>query len=132
MIKKDKKSKILFWTPRVLAILFILFLSLFSLDVFDQNNNYSFGETLLALFMHNIPSLVLIIFLVIAWKWEWVGALGFFLFAIIYMAFIIRKILNTGFEVYYLSWFLTISGPAIIVGLLWWMNWNKKKKSKKH
>jgi len=40
----------IYWTPRILSIVFVLFLALFSLDVFD--GNYGFWGTLLALFMH--------------------------------------------------------------------------------
>jgi len=40
-------KRVLFWAPRVLGILFALFLSLFALDVFSEG--YSFGETMLAL-----------------------------------------------------------------------------------
>ena len=44
-----KINKFIFWTPRILAILFILFLALFSLDVFD--GNYGFWGTILGLFI---------------------------------------------------------------------------------
>ena len=37
----------LFWTPRVAGILFVLFLSIFALDVFGETRG--FWETLLAL-----------------------------------------------------------------------------------
>ena len=45
----------LFWTPRILCIVFALFLSLFSLDVFGEG--YGFWETLLALLIHLVPGL---------------------------------------------------------------------------
>ncbi|GAB4580040.1 MAG: hypothetical protein Fur0022_27790 [Anaerolineales bacterium] len=68
-------KNILYWTPRVLTILFTAFLALFSLDVFGEG--YTFWETLVALFMHLIPQFLLIILLVIAWRWERVGGLLF-------------------------------------------------------
>ena len=71
--------RLLHWTPRVLAILFIAFVSMFSLDVFGVG--YSPWETLVAFTMHNIPSLVLIILVALAWRWPWVGSLGFLAFA---------------------------------------------------
>jgi len=70
-----KMNQFIFWAPRTLAILFILFLSLFSLDIFD--GNYGFWETILGLFMHNIPSMVLLIILIISWKYELVGGIIF-------------------------------------------------------
>jgi hypothetical protein len=45
----------IYWLPRVSAILFILFISVFALDVFTEPN------WALALFMHLIPSFILII-----------------------------------------------------------------------
>jgi hypothetical protein len=123
---KRKVGKWLYLSPRVLSILFIMFIAMFSLDEFG--NNYTFWQLVLGLFMHNIPSFILIIFLVIAWKREWLGAVGFFLFAVWYVWFIFRNISGNGFEWYYLSWALTIAAPAFLVGILWWLNWKRKKR----
>ena len=64
---------ILRWGPRVLSIIFILFVSMFSLDVFSQG--YGILETLVALFIQLIPSFFLLIFLLIAWRSDWAGIL---------------------------------------------------------
>lgn len=66
-------KKILYWLPRILAILFIVFISLFALDVFQEKN------WPLALLMHLFPSLILIILTIIAWKNELVGGILFLL-----------------------------------------------------
>ena len=58
-------TKIIKWTPRIVTLIFIVFLSLFSLDVFSE---YKFPEVLVALFMHLIPSMILVLFLIFAWK----------------------------------------------------------------
>jgi len=127
-MKKEKVSKFIFWTPRILAILFILFLAMFSLDIFDSCNN--FFNCALGLFMHNLPSIILTIILIIAWKYEIVGAIVFFLFGLWYIVqFVITGIINNGFHWYYLSWIFIIAGPAFLVGILFWINWVKKKKS---
>ncbi len=55
----------LFWAPRIAGIPFILFLSLFALDIFGQG--YSFWETIVGLFMHLIPSIILAIAVALAW-----------------------------------------------------------------
>ena len=122
---KRKISKWLYWLPRVLSILFILFIAMFSLDIFG--NNYTFWETVFGLLMHNIPTFVLIIFLIIAWKWEWVGAVGFILAGILY---IVMLLINPQLEWYMLSWALTIAGPAFLIGILWWLNWKKKRRNR--
>lgn len=58
-------KRVLFWTPRVLCILFAAFLSLFSLDVFGAG--LGVGETVLALLLHLLPVFVVILVLIVAW-----------------------------------------------------------------
>jgi hypothetical protein len=114
------KNKLIYWTPRILSIIYILFLALFSLDIFD--GNYGFWGTIIGLFMHNIPSLVLLIVLLISWKREIVGGIIFILAGLLY---IIRLLMNP-FEWYMLSWALIIAGPAFLTGILFLINWYKK------
>jgi len=68
--KEDGINKVLHWAPRVLTIIFIGLISTFALDVFGE---YQGIKLLLALFLHLIPSIILLIFLAIAWHWEIVG-----------------------------------------------------------
>lgn len=105
-------QKTLFWAPRIAGILFVLFISLFALDVFDMG--LGFGDTLIALFMHLIPSFILAAAIFLAWKWEWVGAVLFIGWAVWYIAFM------TGFP-----WiaYLLISGIPMLVGLLFLAGW---------
>lgn len=121
-------SRGLYWIPRVIAILFILFLAMFSLDVFDSCAG--FLGCALALFMHNLPALVLLSLLVIGWRREWIPASIFFIFGIWYIAqFVLTSMINTGFEWYYISWIMIIALPAFIIGALFWLNWKNRKKS---
>jgi len=106
-------KRVLFWTPRVLCILFAMFLSLFALDVFSEG--HSFGETILALLIHLVPVYIVVIVLVIAWRWEWVGAILFNVLAVLYVV---------------MSWgrfpwitYMDMSGPLVIVGVLFLLNW---------
>ncbi|MBS3121930.1 hypothetical protein J4434_03550 [Candidatus Woesearchaeota archaeon] len=121
-----KISKSVYWTPRILSILFILFLALMSLDIFE--GNYGFWGTIIGLFMHNIPVFILSIFLLISWKYEWVGGVVFILAGILYIAGILMTAITTGFEWYYLFWVVQISGIAFFIGILFFVNWFKKKK----
>lgn len=73
-------SRILYWIPRILAIFAILFMTLFSLDVFGGNE--SFGLKILGFLKHNIPVFILIAILIIAWKWEFAGGILFILTSI--------------------------------------------------
>lgn len=74
------KDKFLYWTPRILAILGILFMLLFSLDCFNPDETLK--NQLVCLFMHNIPAFVCIAALLIAWRWELIGGIIFIVFFI--------------------------------------------------
>ena len=119
-----KVNKFVFWAPRIVAILFILFLAMFSLDIFG--NNYTFWETVVGLLMHNIPVFILLVILIISWKHELVGAVAFILGGIFYIA---TLFMNPQFEWYMLSWSMIIAGPAFLVGILFYINWRQKRKS---
>ena len=117
-----KLNRFVFWSPRILAIIFILFLAMFSLDVFE--GNYGFWGTLLGLFMHNIPVFILLAVLVISWKHELVGAIAF-IFAGLFYIFIL---ILSDFKFYMLLWILNISGPSFLVGILFFIGRLQKKK----
>jgi hypothetical protein len=121
---EKRREKLIFWAPRIMSIIFVLFLALFSLDVFDMN--LGFWETVLGLFMHNIPALFLLIVLLIAWKYEIVGAIFYTLAG---LAYIVITATSVGFPLA-LTWSLTIAGPAILIGWLFYLNWRRKKNKK--
>lgn len=100
--------RVLFWIPRILCILFALFLSMFALDVFSED--YGFGETILALLIHLVPTFFVVIALLIAWRRERFGAILFIALALIYL------VMSKGE-----SW--VISGPLLLVGVLFLFNW---------
>ncbi|MDJ0694587.1 hypothetical protein [Mastigocoleus sp. MO_188.B34] len=101
-------KRVLFWAPRVLCILFAIFLSVFALDVFSAG--YDFGETILALLIHLIPTCIVVMALLIAWRWEGVGVFLFIALALFYM-----------FSSRGGSW--VISGPLFLIGVLFLLNW---------
>jgi hypothetical protein len=110
-------KRLLFWSPRVLCILFAVFLSMFALDVFD--GRHGFWRTMLALFMHLIPVFALILVLVVSWRWEWVGA-GFFpLLGLLY----IWRMGGRFRWPFSLINCLTIAGPLFVLGALFLFNW---------
>ena len=106
-------KRALFWTPRILCILFAIFLSLFALDVFSEG--YGLGETILALLIHLVPVYIVVIVLVIAWRWEWVGAILFIALALFYLDWSRGR--------FHWSAYLVISGPLVLVGILFLFNW---------
>lgn len=127
MVKKSKQKKVnkwIYWIPRILAILFICFLTLFSLDVFSMN--LGFWQAIGAFFMHSIPSIVLIICLIIAWKYEIVGGIIFILAGLGYTILILNPI--NSFQINMLISIFLISFPAFLIGILFLIGWYKKKK----
>ena len=111
-------KQILFWTPRVAGILFILFISLFALDIFEMQ--LGFWGTILGLFMHLIPSVLLTVALILAWKWEWVGAALFIGWAIWYVvSFRDRDFPWTTYAI--------IAGIPTVIGLLFLADWIWRK-----
>jgi hypothetical protein len=74
------KQKLFYWLPRALAILAILFMMMFSLDCFSDS--WTFGKQILCFLMHNIPAGIVILVLIISWKWELAGGILFLLTAV--------------------------------------------------
>jgi len=125
---KSTTDNLICWTPRILAILYILFLALFSLDVLDMN--IGFWETAAGLFIHNIPALLLLVVLIISWRHEIVGGAVFTLAAMAFVA------MQTADLVYHPSragalasvmTMLTIAGPPLLVGILFVIAWRRKR-----
>jgi hypothetical protein len=110
-------KRVLYWTPRILSILFAMFVSLFALDVFGVG--YSFWETLVALLMHLIPTFVILIVLAISWRWEWIGGVLFISLAVLYLV--------KSWGQFHWSTYLVISGPSFLVGILFIINWFYRK-----
>lgn len=114
-------NKLLYWTPRVLMIIFIAFISLFALDSFDGEQ--SFIKKLGGFLIHLIPTFVLIVLLVFAWRHEWIGAITFLLLAIAYIIM--------AWDKFTVVTYLVISGPLFVTSILFWINWIKKVKQLK-
>ncbi len=116
--KANKALPFLFWTPRILSILFILFISMFALDIFEAE--YGFWGTIIGLFMHLIPSFTLIILLAIAWRWEKTGGWAFVILAVLF-TFYFRTYTS-------ISNFMLISFPVLLIGILFILEGFMKKK----
>ena len=114
---KNTLAQTLYWSPRILAILFAIFISIFAVDVFGEG--HGFWETLLALGMHLIPTGIIVIIILLAWRWEWLGGILFAGFGFLYL------IMEWGrFD---LSAYIVISGPLFLIGLLFLTNWRYRK-----
>jgi hypothetical protein len=116
-------KRALFWTPRALSIVFIAFLSIFALDVFGEH--LGLWRTVLALTMHLIPSFVLIAALVLAWRWEWIGAALYTGAGLLYVWWVVSLSRPVPPAVR-LIWLLMIAGPAFVIAGLFLANWLKR------
>jgi hypothetical protein len=112
----SSSSSSLFWAPRILTILFALFLSVFALDVFGETKGLL--QTLTALAMHLVPTLLVVVVLVFAWRWELIGVVAFAALAITYIWMSWGR--------FPLSTYAVISGPLLLVSFLFLLSWRQK------
>jgi hypothetical protein len=106
-------NKALYWTPRILTIIFILFLGMFAFDVFE--GDASFVKKLGGFLIHLIPNFVLILILIVAWKHEWIGTIAFAMVGIAYIVMFWGR--------FPVATYLIISGPLFLIAALFWLNW---------
>ncbi len=115
--KSSSRTSAIGWAARILCILFIALLSMFSFDVFEEGTGL--GREILGFLVHNIPSFVLIICLVIAWKHALVGGVMITLAGLAASAFVYSlnygrsHSVSTGLRTAAL-----LGAPFVIVGIL--------------
>ncbi|HWQ59788.1 MAG TPA: hypothetical protein VN420_01420 [Candidatus Fimivivens sp.] len=114
------------WAPRIASIGFLLFLSLFSLDVFEPGR--SAGEIALGLLMHNIPVFVLAVLTAAAWKRPIIGGITFISAGILYIALVFLGGVRGGIDwKIALLWSVQLSGIAFLVGGLYIAGWKRSR-----
>ena len=111
-------ARIIHWAPRVAAIMIIFFVTLFSLDVFEMGGTPL--QLLGAFLMHNIPSIIMIILLLVAWKRPAVGFVAFLIAAVAFAVFFVRDISA-------LPSLLLVVFPILMVALLFYADWKLTK-----
>lgn len=106
------KKILTIWFPRILMIIFVSFLVLLSFDVFSMDG--SLLDKIGGFFMHNIPTIFLIIVLFYSWKKPRTGGI----------IFIIMSIIFTVYYGTYHRWdlFVLISLPLLLSGVLFLFN----------
>lgn len=122
--------KLLYWTPRILGIVGILFISMFALDAFESG--LTIWQQLGAFFIHLIPSFILIVLLIIAWNYELIGGSIFVLVGILLTPMIFKGnyAMNQSIPLS-LGIIGAITFPFIVVGVLFILNYFKIKKKRK-
>ena len=112
-----KLNRIIYWAPRVMGIMLVLFLALFSLDVFDLATSPM--DLVVGLLMHNIPSILLILLLVVSWRRAWPAGIVLPILGLAY------SLSNPG---EHWSVHVAITLPLVLVGLLFLLSWYVQKK----
>jgi O-antigen ligase len=107
-----RSASLLLWIPRILGILVSLFIGMFALDAFSEGK--PFIEALADFAIHLTPALLLLALVLVSIRWEWVGGLAFIGLAIVYALTMSRGRLD---------WMLLISGPLMVVGVLFMWSW---------
>ena len=121
-------TKILQWTPRILCILAILFISLFALDSFSSER--TFWQNTGAFLMHLIPSFVLLAILIVAWKWENIGGIILIIVGVVLCVYTFNLNYN---QRHFTLWQSIINVsmlclPFVLAGILFILSHRAKKK----
>ena len=120
-------TKALFWAARILCILAILFISLFTLDSFASDQ--TFWQNTAAFLMHLIPSFVLLAILIIAWKWEKTGGIILTIIGLAFSIFLFIFNYKRNHSVATsLLITLTLAVPFVLSGILFIVCHFRKKK----
>lgn len=106
------------WLPRILGVLFSVFLGLFATDVF--NEAYKIRQAIGAFIIHLLPSIFLFTFTLIGWRWPRWGA---FLFTVTGVTFL---------TYFHNPWQidLILVAPQFLVAILFGISFLLKNKNK--
>ncbi|WP_242130874.1 DUF7670 domain-containing protein [Aestuariivivens marinum] len=123
--------KIWYWTPRILCIIAILFISLFALDAFSPE--LSFWQQIGGFLIHLIPSFILIALLILAWKKEFIGGIVFMIIGLGLSPVVFSHNYRMNHSIFMsLGIILTITIPFAIVGVLFIISHFKRKRLVNH
>ena len=118
-------KQFLHWSPRILSILFCLFIMMFSFDVFEGSS--SILDMFIGFIMHNLPVFGMAIITFFAWKNDLVGTIGFILIGLFFFVFVSSN-MNNEVGIMNPTVFI-ISLPALLISGLYFINfkYNHKK-----
>ena len=121
-------TRVLYWLPRIICIIGILFISMFSIDAL--NSELTIWQQILSLSMHLIPSFVLILLLLLSWKRELIGGIIFMIIGLGFSPIIFIHNFKMNQSIWMsLGVISVITIPFAIVGVLFIVSHYRKKKS---
>lgn len=101
-------ERTLYWLPRLMMFAFAGFVSIFAVDVFGESSGVV--ATAIALFLHLIPTFLVLMVLWLAWRRESVGGGLLLLLGVVYCA--------STWGRFPIGTYLTIAGPLFLAGAL--------------
>jgi hypothetical protein len=104
----DAGRRLLLWSPRLLGIAVAMFVGLFALD--------AIGQGAAALLVHAAPALVLLLAVAVSWRREWIGGAVFIAVAVLHADAALPRV----------DWILVVSGPLLLVGVLFLWSWRSR------
>jgi hypothetical protein len=107
----------LLWTARILGLALSAFLSLFALDAFQTGQ--PLVRSLADYAVHLVPASIVLAVVVVSWRQPWIGGVAFVLLAAAYAV-------SVGFRP---DWTLAISGPLLLIGLLFLWSWRARHRA---
>lgn len=118
-------KQILHYSPRILSILFCLFIMMFSLDVFDGNSTIL--EMFIGFIMHNLPVFGMAIITFFAWKNDLIGGIGFIGVSLFFFILVSSNMNNEGGIINPAVFIISL--PALLISALYFINfrYNHKK-----
>lgn len=112
-----KTIRVFHWLPRIICIVAILFVSLFAADAFAPE--LTIWQQIGAFLIHLIPSFILLAFLIVAWKWEYIGGIIFTIIGVGLSPFVFMMNYKMNHSIWMsLGIILSITIPFAIVGIL--------------
>ena len=111
----ESLAKIIYRAPRIAGIAIIIFVGLFSLDVFTEG--YSLWEMLGGFIMHSLPAIAMAVTLALAWRRPLIGFLAFAAAATFFLRFVLGNPMGG------IGILLLFSGPMAAIAMLFWADW---------
>ncbi len=122
-----KSGRFVHWAPRIASIVFVLFLSLFSLDVIEPGRSIS--EIVAGLLIHNIPVFILGALTAVAWKHGIIGGITCISAGLLYIALVCIQGVRGGLDWRIaIVWSAQIAGIAFVIGGLYIADWRRERK----
>jgi len=114
------------WVPRILCILIIIFLGVFASDAFVAE--HSMFQQVSDFLIHLVPSLILLLLLIIAWKRELIGGILFTILSLVMSPFLYSMNYEQNHNIFMsLGVILIIALPILLTGILFIISYSKRK-----